>query len=404
MNILLSLGIALNAIKANKLRSFLTTLGIIIGVAAVLSLVTVTQGAKKMIENQLTSLGAKSIIVNSGPKVQSGISSSNTRVMPLTDRDVEKIEKLDTVQYVSAILDTTANAVNENRNWYTNIVGVSPSFLYINDWFPVKGTFFNNYDVSNASLVAVLGNTVKEALFGSSDPVGQKIRIGKYTYKVIGVMQAIGQKPSGTDQDDLIIVPYTTVQKRLLSVKKLDNISISVYNRDQLQLAKDEITKALRESHNLMPGEKDDFNLRTQENQIQTINSVLSVMSLLLASIASISLIVGGIGIMNIMLVSVSQRTREIGIRMAVGARKVDILKQFLVESITLSLLGGILGVAVGMLVSKIVSLITKWPVNVSILAIVISFFFATLVGIIFGIYPARKASTLNPIESLRYE
>ena len=404
MNILSSLIISLNALKANKMRSFLTTLGIIIGVAAVISLVTITEGAKKMIETQLVTLGGKSIIVNSGPKTRSGKPAKPADIKPLTVNDAEAIRKLDTVEYVSEILDTTTTAVSGNRDWFTKIVGVSPEFIYINDWFPSRGTFFNNYDVDSAALVAVLGSTVQNLLFGNVNPLGQKIRIGNYTYEVIGVMTTIGQTPGGKDQDDLILVPYTTVQKRLLNDKTLDNISISVFKQSDLLPAKAQITKLLRRSHNIGPNAEDDFHLRTQENQINTINNVLRIMTVLLGSIASISLIVGGIGIMNIMLVSVSERTREIGIRMAVGAKQLDILKQFLVEAVLLSLLGGVLGVVVGIIVSEIASVITKWPVDVSILAIAVSFFFAALVGIIFGIYPAQKASRLNPIDALRYE
>ncbi len=254
------------------------------------------------------------------------------------------------------------------------------------------------------ALVAVIGSSIQSTLFGNGNPVGQKIRIGNFTYVVIGVMGSIGQTPSGKDQDDLIIVPFTSVQKRLLNDNTLDNISVSVYSKDNIQLAKDQITGVLQRTHNISPTQENDFHIRTQENQINTINNVLKIMTVLLGSIASISLVVGGIGIMNIMLVSVSERTREIGIRMAVGARGHDILKQFLAEAIILSLFGGIVGILIGIVVSQVVSILTKWPVSVSIFAILVSFFFAAAVGIIFGIYPARKASKLNPIEALRYE
>lgn len=404
MNIFNSLSISLNALKANKMRSFLTALGIIIGVAAVISLVTITDGAKRMIENQLTALGGKSLIVNSGPQTKTGRSNDNALIKPLTSKDSGEIRKLDTVQYVSEILDTTATVVAGNKNWFTKIVGVSPEFTYINDWFPSRGTFFNNYDVENAGLVAVIGSSVQSTLFGNGNPIGQKVRIGNFTYEVIGVMDSIGQTPSGKDQDDLIIVPFTSVQKRLLNDNTLDNISVSVFSKDDLKPAKDQITGVLQRTHNISPTQENDFHIRSQENQINTINNVLKIMTVLLGSIASISLIVGGIGIMNIMLVSVSERTREIGIRMAVGARGLDILKQFLAEAVILSLFGGLIGILIGMIVSQVASVITKWPVSVSIFAILVSFFFAALVGIIFGIYPARKASKLNPIEALRYE
>lgn len=408
MNLLSSLLISLKALKANKVRSLLTTLGIIIGVAAVISLVTITQGAKQMIENQLTALGGKSLIVNGGMKAGGGQSSSANKkiadIKPLTEKDAFAISQLDMVQYVSEILDTSSNVVANGKSWFTKIVGVSPEFVYINDWLPSQGTFFNKKDVSDAALVCVIGRTVQSVLFAGSNPVGQKIRIGNFTYEVIGVMNTIGQTPSGKDQDDLILMPYTAVQKRLLNRNTLGHISVAVNRPEDVQIAKAQITKVLRGTHNIKTGYENDFHIRTQENQINTINRVLGIMTILLGSIASISLIVGGIGIMNIMLVSVSERTKEIGIRMAVGAREKDILKQFLVESIVLSLLGGLIGIVLGIIISKAASTVTGWPATVSASAVLISFFFAALVGITFGIYPARKASQLNPIEALRYE
>jgi len=408
MNLFNSLLISLKALKANKVRSLLTTLGIIIGVAAVISLVTITQGAQKMIEKQLTSLGGKSLIVNSGIKTGGKNKSLEqikiTEIKPLTEKDASLIRQLDRVHYVSEILDTSSNVVANGKSRFTKIVGVSPEFVYINDWLPSQGTFFNKKDVYDAALVCVIGKTIQNALFANSNPIGQKVKIGNFTYEVIGVMTTIGQTPSGKDQDDLILVPYTSVQKRLLNKNTLGNISVAVYEPEDLYFAKNQITQILRITHNIKPGYEDDFHIRTQENQINTINRVLRIMKILLGSIASISLIVGGIGIMNIMLVSVSERTKEIGIRMAVGAREKDILKQFLVEATVLSLLGGLIGIALGIFISEIAAVVTGWPTTVSASAILISFFFAALVGIIFGIYPARKASQLNPIEALRYE
>ncbi len=408
MNLFNSLLISLKALKANKVRSLLTTLGIIIGVAAVISLVTITQGAQKMIEKQLTSLGGKSLIVNRGIKTGGRNKSLDrikiTEIKPLTEKDASLIRQLDKVHYVSEILDTSSNVVANGKSWFTKIVGVSPEFVYINDWLPSQGTFFNKKDVYDAALVCVIGKTVQNVLFANSNPVGQRVKIGSFTYEVIGVMNTIGQTPSGKDQDDLILVPYTSVQKRLLNKNTLENISVAVYKPEDLYFAKNQITQVLRATHNIKPGYEDDFHIRTQENQINTINRVLRIMKILLGSIASISLIVGGIGIMNIMLVSVSERTREIGIRMAVGAREKDILKQFLVEATVLSLLGGLIGIALGTFISEVASVITGWPTTVSASAVLISFFFAALVGITFGIYPARKASRLNPIEALRYE
>lgn len=404
MNPLMSLRISYRAIKNNKFRSFLTTLGIIIGVAAVISLVSITQGAKRTIETQLTSLGGNSLIVYTGYRTSSGKKDEKADLKPLTQKDANVIRKLDVVKHVSEIVNTTTNVSNGYQNHFTLIVGASPEFVFINDWFPEKGTFFNNFDIERASLVCVIGKSVKNILFENTDPIGKNLRIGKYTYKIIGVMSSIGQTPSGKDQDDLILMPYSSVQKRLKGTKEVEKISIAVYSPEELDTASNSITKILRQSRNIENNEIDDFYIRSQENQINTIKNVSKIMSVLLGSIASISLIVGGIGIMNIMLVSVGERTREIGIRMAVGAKENDILKQFLVESVVLSLIGGFMGVIIGITISKTASYLTGWATEISLFSILMAFAFAALVGILFGIYPAKKASKLNPIEALRYE
>ena len=404
MNPLLSVDISYRAIKSNKVRSFLTTLGIIIGVAAVISLVSITGGAKNMIEGQLASLGANSLVVNSGKRTKSGKTLVTGNVKPLTGKDVDTIGSLESVKYASAISNTTANIVSGNRNVFTAVIGVGKDFIFINDWFPERGTFFNELDVRETALVCVLGKTVKENLFGSQDPVGKSVRIGKYTYRVIGVMSPIGPTPSGKDQDDIVLLPYTSVQKRLVGSKSLNKITIFVDPAYDLAYAQTEIEKTLRRQHGIKGEMEDDFFVRTQQTQINTIKNVSRILTVLLGSIASISLVVGGIGIMNIMLVSVGERTREIGIRLAVGAKEKNILVQFLIESVLLSLVGGAIGTAMGILISKVASAITGWPTQISILSIIVAFIFSALVGIVFGIYPAKKAAALNPIEALRYE
>ena len=404
MNPLLSIDISYRAIKSNKVRSFLTTLGIIIGVAAVISLVSITGGAKNMIEGQLASLGSNSLIVRSGKITKSGKPLLTSNLKPLTNNDVEAIGELEAVKYVSAIANTTANVISGNRNVFTAVIGTGKDFIFINDWFPERGTFFNEIDVREAALVCVLGKTVKENLFGSHNPIGESVRIGKYTYNVIGVMSSIGPTPSGRDQDDIVLLPYTSIQKRLLGTKSLNRITIFVDPAHDLTFAQGEVEKVLRRQHGIKDGIEDDFSVRTQQTQIKTIKNVSSILTVLLGSIASISLVVGGIGIMNIMLVSVGERTREIGIRLAVGAKEKNILIQFLIESVLLSLVGGAIGTAAGVLISKVASAITGWPTQISMLSIIVAFLFSALVGIVFGIYPARKAAALNPIEALRYE
>jgi putative ABC transport system permease protein len=308
------------------------------------------------------------------------------------------------VTFVSPIIDTAATVVSGNRNWFTTLVGVSTDFININDWFPDQGNFFNNKDVLSDARVCVIGKTVANNLFGYQNPIGKSVRIRNNSFKVIGVMSPIGQTPSGKDQDDVILVPYTTLQKRIMGISHVDNISVSVKNSGDVPVAQTRIIELLRQRHKIGPNMVDDFYVKTQLSIIERIFTISKIMTILLGSIASISLIVGGIGIMNIMLVSVGERTREIGIRMAVGAKESDILIQFLVEAVFISIAGGTIGIIVGIAGSKISSSFTGWPGVISLGSILIAFGFAAIVGIFFGIYPARKASKLDPIEALRYE
>jgi putative ABC transport system permease protein len=404
MNFLSALKVSYDAVTSNKLRSVLTTLGIIIGVAAVITLVALTQGAKTIIEEQLTNLGGNSLIVNYGKRAGTGIVTRSNIKNPLSAADADAIRHLSIVRFASPIIDTAATVVSGNRNWFTTLVGVSTDFININDWFPDQGNFFNNRDVLSDARVCVIGKTVASKLFGYQNPTGKSVRIGNNSFKVIGVMSPIGQTPSGKDQDDVILMPYTTLQKRIMGISHVENISVSVKNSADVPLAQTKITQLLRERHKIGPDMVDDFYVKTQLSIIERIFTISKIMTILLGSIASISLIVGGIGIMNIMLVSVRERTREIGIRMAVGAKEGDILIQFLVEAVLISTAGGIIGIIMGIAGSKISSAFTGWPGVISLGSILIAFGFAAIVGIFSGIYPARKASKLDPIESLRYE
>ncbi|MER3445993.1 MAG: multidrug ABC transporter substrate-binding protein [Candidatus Dadabacteria bacterium] len=396
--------VSYKTLKKNKVRSILTTLGIIIGVASVITMIALTQGAKETIEQQITSLGGTSIVIDSGSKTRSGVTMGRGWVDTLTPGDAEAIRQLPMVTYVSPTLKTTRQVVWGNRNWFTAIVGASPDFVHINDWFPERGNFFIQDDVLNADMVCVLGKSVALNLFGYQDPIGEAIRIGSNSFRVIGVLSSKGQTPGGSDQDDIVVIPYTTLQKRIMGVTTVGKITLSVRTQRDVPIAQAQIAQLLRERHQIRPGIPDDFSIKTQIDITQRIFTISKVMTILLGSIASISLIVGGIGIMNIMLVSVTERTKEIGIRISVGAREKDILLQFLIEALVLSLIGGLIGIVVGVVGSKVASFFTRWPALVSFGSIMLAFSFAVVVGIFFGLYPAKKASKLDPIEALRYE
>jgi putative ABC transport system permease protein len=403
MNLREAFRVSYRALDKNKVRSFLTTLGIFIGVASVIAIISLTQGAKKLIQEQIISLGGNYLIVSPGTKAGSGASVHRGSAIPLTSDDAEAIGELGAVTNVSPILRTTDQIVWNNRNWYTTIVGASADFPIINDWFPEKGTFFIYEDVTNVERVCVLGKTVTSKLFGYQNPLGETVRIGNVSFKVIGVLSFKGSTPGGGDQDDIVVIPYTTLQKRILGVSYVHNISVSVKSRSDIPLVEAQITQLLRERHHIHPGMEDDFNVGTQLALLNRIFTISKIMTILLGSVASISLIVGGIGIMNIMHASVTERIKEIGIRKSVGARELDILIQFLIEALMISIVGGIIGIVLGVAGLKVASFITHWPSPISLSTIIIPFSFAAIIGITFGLYPARKASKLDPIEAVRH-
>ena len=405
MNPLIGLKIAARALTRNPMRTSLTMLGIIIGVGAVIAMVAVGQGAKAQVEAQIASIGSNMLMVYPGSTTQGGVHGGAGSVTSLTEDDAEAIQKeLSPVRYAAPSLRTVAQVVSSNQNWSTGITGSTPAFFAIRDWSFESGGAFTDADVSGATKTAVLGKTVAMNLFGSQDAVGQIVRIQNVPFKVVGVLAPKGQSAMGQDQDDTVIIPFSTLQKRIMGVSYVGAILISAQSPQETSLAEEQVERLLRQRHHIPSGQDDDFTVRNMTDIASAAEASSRIMTLLLGSIASVSLIVGGIGIMNIMLVSVTERTREIGIRMAVGARGRDILMQFLVEAVVLSVAGGLLGVVFGVAGSTLVSLIVHWPTIVSVQSIVLSLVFSIIIGVFFGLYPARRASKLDPIEALRYE
>jgi len=405
MRILETLSIAISSLLRHKTRAVLTMLGIIIGVGAVIAMVAVGQGATRAVQDQIASLGTNVLIVFPSSTNFGGISSGAGAAQTLTTDDISAIR--DQCPAVAAITPSTRvnrQVVAGSLNWSTSIQGGYPDFFKIRDWTLASGDMFTDQDERGATKVCVIGQTVVDNLFPGEDPVGQTIRIAKLPFKVLGVLGKKGQNASGMDQDDIVIAPFSTVEKKIQGIDFVPTILVSAVTFNQIPEAQSEITQLLRVRHRLQDYQDNDFTIRNQSDIASAATSTSSIMTMLLGSIASVSLVVGGIGIMNIMLVSVTERTREIGIRMSIGARRTDIMQQFLIEAIMLSVLGGLVGIAMGWISSGLISRLAGWPVFVSSSSIGISFAFSAAVGMFFGFYPARKAAKLSPIEALRYE
>lgn len=397
--------VAARSIRKNKMRTLLTMLGIIIGVGAVIVMVAVGEGARSQIQSQINNLGTNMIVVTPGSSSQGGVSRGAQSYNRLTVEDAEKIAREATlVSAVSPVVFTRTQAIGGEGNWRTTINGVSADYVTIRDWPLQSGLFFDHSELRSVRKVAVLGKTVADNLFPNQDPVGQNVQLRNVPFTIIGVLTEKGQTASGNDQDDVIFVPYTTAQTRLSGWSRIFQILASTYSYQDIAAAQSEISAIMRESHGLSEWEEDDFTIRNQTDLAEAAQGTTEVMALLLAAIASISLLVGGIGIMNIMLVSVTERTREIGIRMAVGARGKDVLTQFLIEAIVMSVLGGVIGVAIGFGGSSLLGRFTGWSTVISPETVAIALLFSAGVDIFFGFYPARKAAALDPIEALRYE
>jgi putative ABC transport system permease protein len=397
--------IALHSIARNKMRTLLTILGVVIGVAAVIVMVGVGYGASRSIQNKVKGLGTNMIVLTAGSSAAGGVSQGAQAFNRLSVADYEKLARESTLlSAVSPVVLTRAQAIGGNGNWRTSVNGVATSYQAIRDWALATGTFFTDNDVTGMRKVVVLGGTVAKNLFPDTDPVGQQIQLRNVPFTIVGVLAMKGQTASGSDQDDVVLVPYTTAQTRLSGFSFIGQILASTASPGDIAAGEDEIRTLMRESHRIAGGDADDFTVRNQTELAETAQATTKVMSWLLAAVASISLLVGGIGIMNIMLVSVTERTREIGIRLAIGARGSDVLKQFLVESIVLSGMGGLIGVALGIGGAALVGRLTGWSTAVPFVAMPVAVGFSAAVGVFFGYYPARKAAALNPIEALRYE
>jgi putative ABC transport system permease protein len=404
------LRVAMRALAVNKLRSALTMLGIIIGVAAVIVMIAVGGGAQARVEEQIRSLGSNLLLILSGTTTAGGVRMGFGSNQTISEDDAAAIPREVPQTLAAPALRGTAQIVWGNQNWSTVIFGVTPEYIDVRQWELAAGRLFDATDMAGATKVCLIGQTVARQLFGGADPVGQAIRVRRVPFTVIGLLESKGQSMMGTDQDDLILMPITTARKRVLGASNLakqrsvGTIWVKVAEGYDMKTAEEQVRALLRQRHRLQPGQDDDFSLRNLEEVAATQEASSRVLALLLAAVASVSLVVGGIGIMNIMLVSVTERTREIGLRMAVGARNRDILGQFLVEAVTLSLIGGLVGVALGMAAAFGVAQLAGWRIVIAPQAVLLAVAFAFVIGVFFGFYPARKAARLNPVEALRFE
>ena len=397
MNIANLLKIALKALNNNKLRCFLTMLGIIIGVASVITMLAIGQGSKNSIKEQISEMGSNMIMIHPGNMHRGGVRQSADDMQTLDESDYEALKDLPGIAAVSPSVNSGGQLVNGNNNYPSSIYGVTPEYLDIRRFKVKEGSIFTEHDIKSAAKVCILGKTVVDNLFpNGEDPVGRVIRFGKIPLTVIGVLESKGTNSMGQDQDDVVIAPYTTVMKRILAIDYIQGIFASAVDENRTDETIDAITEVLRTRHKIKEDADDDFEIRSQQELSEMMNSTSDMMTVLLACIAGISLLVGGIGIMNIMYVSVTERTREIGLRMSIGARGIDILSQFLIEAVIISVSGGVIGIMLG--------IIASWPVYIQAYSVVLSFAVCTVTGVFFGWYPAKKAAGLDPIEAIRYE
>ena len=406
MNITNLFKIAFKALVNNKMRAFLTMLGIIIGVASVITMIAIGQGSKKSISDQISEMGSNIIMIHPGGERRGGVRMDPSEMQTL------KLENYQTLRdeciYLSGIspnVSSSGQLISGNNNYPSSVTGVGLDYLNIRQLKISDGEMFTENDIHSSAKVCVIGKTIADNLFpDGSDPIGKTIRFNQVLFRVVGVLESKGYNSMGMDQDDIVLAPYTTVMKRLLAVTYLEGIFASALSEDMTDYATEEITRILRREHNLKDGDADDFDIRSQQELSEMLNTTTDLMTTLLACIAGISLVVGGIGIMNIMYVSVTERTKEIGLRMSVGARGMDILSQFLIEAILISITGGLIGVLIGCGASFAVKWIAHWPVYIQSWSVILSFAVCTLTGVFFGWYPAKKASDLDPIDALRYE